>query len=112
MKKTQRTERIADLIQMELAKLIQQAVKDPRAQSVTLTGVDVSRDLSIAKIYFTVHDEAKEKRHALEGLAKATGFLRARLADAIDLRVVPNLRFCYDDSLSRGQRMDELLDSL
>ncbi len=112
MKAYKRTDRVGDLIQVELAKLIQHEVKDPRVQLVTLTGVDVSRDLSHAKIFFTLHDEENALKNAQVGLKKATGFLRTRLAEEISLRIVPELHFHYDDTLSRGKRIDDLLSSL
>ena len=112
MKTYKRTDRVGDLIQVELANLIQLEVKDPRIKAVTLTGVNVTRDLSHAKIFFTVHDEKNDLNDALVGLKKATGFLRARLAEEISLRIVPELHFRFDDSLSRGQRIDDLLSSL
>lgn len=112
MKTYKRTERVGDLIQAELAKLIQLEVNDPRVKTVTLTGVNVTRDLAHAKIFFTVHDEANDLAETEIGLEKATGFLRSRLAQEISLRIVPQLHFRYDDTLSRGKRIDDLLKSL
>jgi ribosome-binding factor A len=112
MKAYKRTDRVGDLIQAELAKLIQSEVKDPRLKSVTLMGVNVTRDFAHAKIFFTVHDEANELAKAEVALKKASGFLRARLAEEISLRIIPELHFRYDDTLSRGKRIDDLLSSL
>lgn len=107
-----RIHRISDQLQMELAKLIQQEVEDPRVKMVTLTGIEVLRDLAHAKIYFNVHDEAANKQLSLQGLKSASGFLRRRLASILDLRVMPLLHFHYDDTLSKGLHIEQLLNNL
>ncbi|MEM9242630.1 MAG: 30S ribosome-binding factor RbfA [Pseudomonadota bacterium] len=112
MAKPNRMYRIADLIQIELAKLIQNELKDPRVGMVTLTGVEVSSDLAHAKIYFNVHDETHHKHDALNGLNHAAGFLRRRLASLIDLRNTPALHFHYDDTLTKARQIDKLLDDI
>lgn len=107
-----RIHRISDQLQMELAKLIQQEVQDPRVKMVTLTGVEVSRDLAHAKVYFNVHDEAANKQSSLQGLKSASSFLRRRLAKILDLRLMPFLHFHYDDTLSKGLHIEQLLNEL
>jgi ribosome-binding factor A len=104
-----RPRRIGHLLQRELADLIRREVKDPRVHDVTLTGVDMSRDLASAKVFFTCLDpkaDVKALEKALNGVA---GFLRHALRDRVDLRGIPKLRFVHDASTERGARINELL---
>jgi ribosome-binding factor A len=100
--------RIADQIQRELAELIRTEVRDPRVGLVTLTGVELSRDQSHAKVFFTVLGADGEE--ALEGLGRAAGFLRSELARRLTTRKVPELHFAYDESVERGVRLSRLID--
>lgn len=103
--------RVADQIQRELAILIQNEMADPRLRMITLTGVEVTRDYSHAKIFFSVLGEVKESAQlAMEGLERASGFLRNQLAGRIKLRVIPQLHFIYDESIERGMRLSKLID--
>ena len=104
-----RSHRVADFIQRELAGLIRTEVRDPRlSPMLTLASVEVSRDLSVAKIYYSLLDatEHKETQAALE---RASGFLRRQLARQMQTRSVPQLRFFYDDSAERGAHMSALI---
>jgi ribosome-binding factor A len=105
-----RTERIAEQIQRELADLIRVEVKDPRIGFVTLTGVEVSRDYSHAKVFFTTLEGEAEHAATGEGLARAAGFLRSRLAHRLNTRVVPQLHFVFDGSVERGIRVTRLIE--
>ncbi len=107
---TARRARIADQIQRELAELIRLEVRDPRVRLVTLTGVELSRDQSHAKVFFTVLGSASEGHDALEGLQRAAGFLRSSLAHRLSTRTVPELHFTYDESIERGVRLSRLID--
>lgn len=115
-KENSRVRRIADQIQRELSVLIQQEVKDPRLGMVTINAVKVSRDLSYADIYFTCmvfgeDAEAEQQRADQEAvLKKASGFLRSMLAQSLKLRVMPLLRFHYDDVMESGTRLSGLID--
>lgn len=104
-----RRARIADQIQRELAELIRTELRDPRIGMVTLTGVEVSRDQSHAKVFFTVLPDAAA-REASEGLARAAGYLRSCLAHRLTTRSVPELHFHYDDSVERGVRLTRLIE--
>ncbi len=106
-----RTDRVADQIQRELAQLIAYQVKDPRVGMVTITGVDVTREFDHAKVYITVMgaDEAGIEE-TLTGLRKAAGFLRRELGKVIRIRTIPQLHFHYDDSIERGTRLSALID--
>jgi ribosome-binding factor A len=104
-----RTDRIADVIQKELAQIIHQEMKDPRVGLITLAQVKVSKDLSHAKVYVSVMMEERSKE-ALETLNKASGFLRAQLAKRVQMRVMPILSFVYDDTTIKANRLSKLID--
>lgn len=105
-----RQARIADQIQRELAELVRTEVRDPRVGLVTLTGVELSRDQSHAKVFFTVLGADENGEHALEGLTRASGFLRSQLAHRLTIRKVPELHFAFDASVERGVRLSRLID--
>ena len=102
--------RIADQIQRELAELVRTQLRDPRIGMVTLTGVEVSRDQSHAKVFFTVLGPEGAAREATEGLKRAAGFLRTELAHRLTTRSVPELHFEHDESVERGVRLSKLID--
>ena len=105
-----RPQRLGDLIQRELSDLIRLEVRDPRVGMVTLTSVDVSPDMSHAKVFFTVL-EKERLEDTLQGLQKAAGFLRSQLAGRIKLYTTPQLRFVYDESVERGDHLSRLIES-
>ena len=107
------TQRVADQIQRELASLIQREVKDPRVGMATVSAVEVSRDLSHAKVFVTIFNGSEDEQEIIESvkaLNSASGFLRSQLGQRMKLRIVPTLRFHYDDSLSRGNYLSNLID--
>lgn len=106
-----RTERVADYLQQELAKLLLHSVRDPRAEFVNITAVDVSRDLRYAKVYFTKLgvESADAATDVTRVLDKAAGFLRTEVAKGSSLRTVPKLTFKFDESVGRGRHMEDLL---
>ncbi|MCC5884079.1 MAG: 30S ribosome-binding factor RbfA [Halomonas sp.] len=112
MREFKRTDRIGDQMQKELAVLIQREVKDPRLGMVTVSGVTVSRDLGYADVYVTLlgEDSPEHIKENLKVLKQASGFLRSQIARRIKLRHVPELRFHYDESVVRGQRLSSLID--
>ena len=95
----------------KLGDLIQRELRDPRVGMITITGVDVSPDFSHAKVFFTVL-EKQRLDDAREGLRRAAGFLRSQLARRIKLYTTPELRFEYDESVERGDRLSRLIDSV
>ena len=106
-----RTQRVADYLQRELAALIQHEVRDPRVGMVSITGVQVSRDLGHARVYYTVmgSDSADDASEATEALNKAAGFLRSQLSRDSSMRSVPQLRFYFDSSVGRGRHLEDLI---
>ncbi len=107
-----RSHRVADFIQRELSELIRTEIKDPRVSAmVTVSSVEVSRDLGTAKIHYTIMGaEPGEREETEKALKNAAGFLRRKLAPRLNTRSVPQLRFYYDDSIERGAQMSALID--
>ncbi|MCW5605696.1 MAG: 30S ribosome-binding factor RbfA [Burkholderiales bacterium] len=105
-----RTRRIAEQIRRELSDIIRLELKDPRVGIVTITDVEVARDYSHARVFFTLlGDEAKIDATSA-ALEHAAGFLRSQLAQRLKLRTVPQLQFGYDASVERGVRLSRLID--
>ena len=106
-----RTQRVGDFLQQELAQLIQTEVRDPRAAMVSVTGVEVSRDLAHAKVFYTQLevDDAESAKATTDVLNKAGGFLRSQIAKQASMRTVPKLSFRFDESVGRGRAMEALL---
>lgn len=109
-KSSGRPQKLGDLIQRELSELVQRELRDPRVGMITITGVDVSPDLSHAKVFYTTLDPAHVP-DAAKGLKRSAGFLRSQLAKRIKLYTTPELRFEYDESVERGDRLSRLIDS-
>ena len=118
-----RSRRVGELIQRELATLLSREVKDPRLALVSITAVDVSRDMGFAKVFYTVMDldsdltsnskeEHKKIQNVKESLKKASGFLRYELGQRIQLRIIPQLSFHYDESIVRGSQLSQLIDNV
>ena len=106
-----RPQKVADLIQRELSDLLRREVRDPRVGMVTLTSVDVSPDLSHAKVFFTILEKDK-KDETTKGLQRAASFLRSQLSHRMSMYTTPELRFVYDESVERGDRLSRLIDSV
>jgi ribosome-binding factor A len=104
----QRSERVAGQLRRDLAKLIQQELKDPAIGFVSLSDVEVTRDLSHAKVFITVFEPEKAKE-SLQALSRAATFLRRRLGQELRLRHVPELHFVHDDSVEKGSHIDDLI---
>jgi ribosome-binding factor A len=102
---------VADLIQRELADLLRREVRDPHVGMVTLTSVDVAPDLSHAKVFFTLLEKEKQAETA-KALQRAAGFLRSQLSHRMNMYSTPALRFVYDESVERGDRLSRLIDSV
>jgi ribosome-binding factor A len=105
-----RSERVAGQLRRELAQLIQQEVKDPNIGFISLSDVEVTRDLSHAKVFITVF-ESDKAQSTIEALKGAAGYLRRRLGQEMRMRSIPELHFHHDASVETGQRMDGLIDA-
>ncbi|MDH2998579.1 ribosome-binding factor A [Pasteurellaceae bacterium LFhippo2] len=109
-----RSDRVAQELQKEIAIILQREVKDPRIGMVTVSDVELSRDLAYAKVFVTFlfdSDESAVER-GLEGLNKASGYIRTLVGKAMRLRIVPELKFLYDQSLVEGMRMSNLVTNV
>jgi ribosome-binding factor A len=106
-----RTARVARQIQQELSQILEEQVKDPRVGMVTLTSVQMTPDLRLARIYFSRLGPPEDRHEAKAALDHAAGYLRRELGQRLRLRYLPELRFFIDDSLERYERISELLDS-
>jgi len=105
-----RSRRIEDQIQRILSEVIRVDVRDPRLNGSIITAVDVSRDLSVAKVYFTSLDPDQDSVELAAAFESAMKFIRGRLAQQLTVRNVPELRFHHDDSMARGEAMDRLIE--
>ena len=103
---------VGKLIQSELSDILRTEVKDPRLGFVTVTAVNMTRDLRTAKVFISVMGDDGERAATLEGLNRAMSFIRRLIGQRVRLRHVPELLFEYDDTMERGARIDALLDSL
>lgn len=112
-KEFSRTRRISQQLQQELALVLQRDMKDPRIGMVTVNDVDVSRDLSFAKVYVTLFEEDPQAiNDKMAALAKAAPYVRTLVAGRMKLRVMPELKFVYDSSLVDGMRMSNLVSQV
>ncbi|QHM73705.1 30S ribosome-binding factor RbfA [Mixta intestinalis] len=110
-----RPQRVAQELQKEIAIIIQREIKDPRlGLMVTVSGVEVSRDLAYAKVFVTFlnGDDADSVKAGVKALQDASGYIRMLLGKAMRLRIVPELTFFYDNSLVEGMRMSNLVTNV
>ena len=105
-----RNQRLGNQVLRTLNELLRFETKDPRLDGVSLTAVDLSRDLSVARVYYSMLDPDADPVPVQAGLEKAAGFLRGKLGRAIKVRHVPELRFEHDDSAAEGQRLSDLIE--
>ena len=104
-------ERLNHAFQEEISMILMTEIKDEDIKFVTITGVDTTSDLSYAKVYFTVLDETK-KETTLEALTGAASFIRSKLAERVEIRHTPELKFIYDTSIEYGNHIKEIIDSI
>ena len=105
-----RNQRLGNQLLRTLNELLQMETKDPRLQKVSLTEVELSRDLGVARVYFSMLDPDADPEPVMDGLRRAGGFLRSRLGREIKMRHVPELRFVHDNSAAEAQRISSLID--
>lgn len=109
---TRRIERIQELLKEELSDIIHHGLKDPRIGFVTVTGVDVSADLSHAKVYLSVMGGASDKERTMNGIASAAGYVQRMLGSRVTMKSLPRLEFLLDESVDRGFHIMELLQKI
>ena len=104
-----RNQRLGTQVLRTLSELIRRESKDPRLKGVALTGVDVSRDLGVADVRFSLLDPDADPAEAQQGLDSAAGFLPSKLGQAIKIRRTPELRFTHDAGAAESARINALL---
>lgn len=104
-------ERLNHAFQEEISMILMREVKNEELKFVTITGVDTTNDLSYAKVYFTILEDSK-KEEVTKALEKASPFIRTKLAERVEIRHTPELRFIYDSSISYGEHMDSLIEEI
>jgi ribosome-binding factor A len=105
-----RPEKVAQLMRREIADILMRKMRDPRVSAmVSVTDVEVTHDLSFAKVFVSIMGDPAQTASTLETLERAAGFVRHELGPVLGLREVPQIRFLHDDSLARGARVEDLL---
>lgn len=107
-----RPARIGEEIRIELSQLLMRQVKDPGVGFITLTEVKVTPDLQIARVYYTTIGDDKARRETRRALERATPFLRRSVGQRLRLRRVPELEFFFDESVERGDRIEQIIRKL
>jgi len=109
---SQRPERVQEALRQEISKIVQNELKDPRLGFLTITGVEITRDLRHAKVFFSTLGEMKDKRLALKGLNNAKGYIKGLISDRVKLRYMPQIEFKIDEALDRGQKIHDILEKI
>ncbi|TDM04107.1 30S ribosome-binding factor RbfA [Macrococcus carouselicus] len=107
-----RSERVGEQLKKELSEIINQKLKNPNIGFVTVTEAEVTGDLSQATVYVTVLGDDKERQKSLEALERSKGFMRSEIAHRMDLRIVPELKFQYDESIDYGNKIERMIADL
>jgi ribosome-binding factor A len=110
MSTSNRPERVGQEIQAAIGKLLTRGeLKDPRIGFITITGVKVSPDLRVARVYYSMIGGEEQRKETHKGLEAAKGFIRREVSEVVNLRVSPEIFFTFDESLERGDRIERLL---
>ena len=104
-------ERLNDQFQKEISMILQTEIKDQDIHFVTITGCEITNDLSFCKVYFTVLDDSK-KESTLQALKGAASFIRGELSRRIEIRHTPELRFIYDESIEYGNKIERIIEKI
>jgi ribosome-binding factor A len=107
-----RADRVSGLIQEVLSELLKKKIHDPRLAMATISSVKMSRDLKLARIYFTVYGDRQKSEAAAQGFESARGFIKRSLAPRLGLRYMPDLKFFFDESFDYGSHIDQLLEKI
>lgn len=106
-----RTDRIAEEVKKELSQIIREEIKDPRLpQLVSITAVEVTKDLKYAKVHVSVYGDDEKKQGAIVALSHASGFIRHEIGQRIKLRITPEFQFKLDESIEHGMQLSKLID--
>ena len=103
-------ERLNNQFQEVISEILRREVKDPNLNFVTITGCEITNDLSFCKVYFTVLD--KDKDETLKSLKNASSFIRGEISKRVEIRHTPELRFMFDESIEYGQKIDKIIENI
>lgn len=106
-----KTKKLNALFVREINNIVMFDVKDPNLNLVSVTEVEVTNDLSMAKVYVSIINQ-KNRSHSLEALKKAKGFIKSELAKRMTIRKIPDLVFIYDDTLDKAQRIENIINKI
>jgi len=109
---SRRLTRLNEQLKREIAEIVRWEVADPRVGPATVTGAEVAPDLTTARVFVALIGTPEERRESLEGLEAAAPFIRSQLADRLELRHTPSLRFIPDDTIAQARRIEELLSEV
>lgn len=110
---TLRNERVRKTLMKEIADILQKEIRDPRISGVvSILDVEVSHDNSFAKVYYSVFGNEEQKEKTIEAMTQNTPKIRYEIGKRIRLRLTPELRFIYDDSIERGSKVNEIIDKI
>jgi len=107
-----RAVRVGDLLQREISNIVETELKDPRIGFLTITRVNLSNDLKLAHVYYSVLGTVEQKEKSAEGLRSAKGFIKKLLGQRTRLKYLPDILFVFDDSLEKGEQMQSILEEL
>lgn len=107
-----RADRVSDLLKEEISQLLLREVKDPHIGFITITDVEVSKDLQVAKVYYTILGDKKQLRESAQALNRVSRFIKRQLGKRLRMRYIPDIIFKYDHSLEYGNRIDDILSHL
>lgn len=107
-----RADRVSDLLKEEISQLLLREVKDPHIGFITITDVEVSKDLQVAKVYYTILGDKKQLRESAQALNRVSRFIKRQLGKRLRMRYIPDIIFRYDHSLEYGDKIDHILSRL
>ena len=107
-----RVGRVGEQIKKEISTIIQTELKDPRIGFITVTGVDITNDLSLARVYLSILGSEEQKEETLKAIGRANGFLRSELGRRVKLRHTPVMEFKFDSSIAYGSKIEALLNKI
>ena len=110
MSKKGRNRRVGEQMRRILSEIVRRDLNDPRLQFLSITSVDVSGDLSHARVFFSLLNPDEDPQPAAQALSRAAGFIRSQLGRSMRIRQVPVLHFAHDESIGRGVRLTSLID--
>jgi ribosome-binding factor A len=109
---SRRTDRLGELFREDISKLLQKGLKDPRVKFATINRVDITEDLSYAKVLVSVMGTDKDKTSTIIGLRNSSGFIRQQLGKGVKIRKIPELQFVLDENLDHAMHIQEILSDL